>query len=214
MRFFLPPVIAFYIFLLRLTCRVVVHSEGENEADTALLKSREQFIFAVWHGRLLLGAPVWLKFKRWGARLTMLSSAHKDGRLIAGACKLLGFSVVFGSSTRGGAGALRGLVAAAKRGSHLFLTPDGPKGPKHVAKPGIIAAARLTNLPIVPIGLSARGKTLGSWDGFLAIKPFSKIHVVIGAPIVVPKDKNLHEQARLEIEKRLVDLEKKADSYA
>ncbi len=215
MRYFLAPAIAIYILILRLTCRVVVHVDGENLSDASALQDKNQrYIFALWHGRLLLGAPVWLKLKRFGAKVTMLSSSHKDGRLIAAACKLLGFWVVFGSSTRGGSEALRGLVGAAKSGSHLFLTPDGPKGPKHVAKGGVIAAARLTGLPIVPIGLSAHGKALKSWDGFLAIRPFTKIHVVLGAPMVVAKDKATAAESLLALEQRLIELERAADGYA
>lgn len=210
MRNVLSFIIAMYLMLLRLTCRVVVH-EGHLP--------QTPHIMACWHGRLLLAAPLWLKnrprafwfFKK--ARVTMLSSHHKDGVMIANGCKLLGFKVVFGSSSRGGANALRGLKKAAAAGSYLFLTPDGPKGPRHVAKSGVVDAARLTGLPIQPFSASANGKTLKSWDAFLFIRPFSTLHVVFGDPIPAPT-KETSAQTLEDLTQTLITLEKKADDYA
>lgn len=194
--------IAAYIFLLRLTCSVKI--VGTLPATPA--------IYALWHGRLLLAAPLWLQKRPKSAKITMLSSEHKDGRLIAGACTLLGFFVVFGSSTRGGANALRGLLKAAKKGHSLFMTPDGPKGPAQVAKAGVIEAARLTKLPIIPLGLAAQGKTLKSWDSFLAIRPFTTIYAVIGDPITAPKDKATRTKNLNNLEEELTRLQTKAEA--
>lgn len=190
-------IIAAYIFLLRLTCPVKIVGDFP---DTPA-------IYALWHGRLLLAAPLWLQKKPQNAQITMLSSEHKDGRLIAGACTLLGFFVVFGSSTRGGANALRGLLKAAKKGHSIFMTPDGPKGPPQVAKAGVIEAARLTKFPIVPFGLAAKGKTLSSWDSFLAIRPFTTIYAVIGTPIAISKDKAARAENLKHLEKELTRLQ-------
>lgn len=202
--------IAGYIYVLRLTCRVVVH-DTENVLER-LKDPSQAYIYASWHGRLLLAAPFWLQHKRRKARLTMLSSSHKDGKMIANACKLLGFDVVFGSSTRGGAAGLRGLVAHAKKGHNIYLTPDGPKGPIYEAKPGVVDAARLTQLPILPLGLAANGKTLKSWDKFLAIRPFSTIHVVLENPIA-PPSKAERENALLQLTETLDKLQKEAETY-
>jgi lysophospholipid acyltransferase (LPLAT)-like uncharacterized protein len=93
------------------------------------------------------------------------------------------------SSTRGATKGLKGLVRAARAGHDLGLTPDGPRGPPGVLKPGALAVAQITGLPIIPIGVGAsHGWRLRSWDGFLIPKPFSKVSVEYLPPTFVPRD--------------------------
>ena len=47
--------------------------------------------------------------------------------------------------------ALRSLIRAGEEGGDLCVTPDGPKGPAQVAKPGVVHLAKATGLPIVPV---------------------------------------------------------------
>jgi lysophospholipid acyltransferase (LPLAT)-like uncharacterized protein len=42
----------------------------------------------------------------------------------------LGLSVVTGSSSKGGAHALREMIRLLKRGFRIGITPDGPRGPR------------------------------------------------------------------------------------
>jgi lysophospholipid acyltransferase (LPLAT)-like uncharacterized protein len=81
----------------------------------------------------------------------MLISQHGDGEIIARIIARFGHQTVRGSSTRGGATALRALIKLGRSGWDLGVTPDGPKGPRQVAKLGVVQLAKATGLPIVPM---------------------------------------------------------------
>lgn len=111
------------------------------------------FILAFWHGQILM-------MIRSGFRLPMTAmiSQHRDGELIAETMKRFGADSARGSTTRGGSAALRTMMRAAREGSNLAITPDGPKGPRHVAQPGAVILARATGLPILPATFSSKKK--------------------------------------------------------
>ena len=65
-----------------------------------------------------------------------------DGALIADTIENMGFRTIRGSSTRGGKEAL--LQMSRTGGNDLAITPDGPKGPRHRVKNGLIYVAAKT----------------------------------------------------------------------
>jgi lysophospholipid acyltransferase (LPLAT)-like uncharacterized protein len=141
-------------------------------------------IFVFWHGNLL---PLVHYHGREG--IVVLVSEHADGEYITRILNRSGFGVVRGSSTRGGVRGLKALVRAARGGSDLALTPDGPRGPRGEFKPGALAAAQMTGLPLLPLVVSAsRAWRLSSWDGFLVPKPFSTVRIEYLAPRFVARD--------------------------
>ena len=168
---------------------------------------REQgrpYIHAFWHGHLFL-----MPYSYLGRRITIMISAHHDGELIARTMKRFGHESIRGSTTAGGANALRAAVRALRDGWDVGFTPDGPRGPRHRVQMGGVAAARLSGAPIVPVAFAAsRRKVLGSWDGFVVPMPFSRGVFVYGEPIEVPggADEGQLEAARLLLEQRLIDL--------
>lgn len=118
------------------------------------LKARgDQYIMAFWHGHLLL-----MVFAYVGSRLTFLVSEHRDGELVTRVMGRFGMDPTRGSSTRGGAKALHALLRKVRAGYDLAFTPDGPRGPRHVAQPGVVQAARLSGLPVVPVAMAASKK--------------------------------------------------------
>jgi lysophospholipid acyltransferase (LPLAT)-like uncharacterized protein len=118
------------------------------------LERLPQYIIAFWHEHLLL--MLHCRFRR---PITVLTSRSRDGELMARAFPLFGVDVARGSSTRGGSAALRAMIRAARQGSNIVFTPDGPKGPRRVAKEGVVHAAQATGLPIVPIAFAAKKKS-------------------------------------------------------
>jgi lysophospholipid acyltransferase (LPLAT)-like uncharacterized protein len=99
----------------------------------------------------------------------VLISRHQDGEIIARIISRFGHRAVRGSSTRGGALALRELIRLGRSGADLVVTPDGPKGPRQVAKIGVVQLAKATGLPIVPLAFSCSKKNtlragIGSWS--------------------------------------------------
>jgi lysophospholipid acyltransferase (LPLAT)-like uncharacterized protein len=144
----------------------------------------KRVIFVFWHGHLL---PLVHYHREEG--IVVLVSEHADGERIARILLRNGFGAVRGSSTRGGARGLRALVRAARAGHDLALTPDGPRGPRGVFKPGALAAARMTGLPVIPLAVSAAPAwRLGSWDGFLVPKPFARVRIEYLPPRLVRRD--------------------------
>jgi lysophospholipid acyltransferase (LPLAT)-like uncharacterized protein len=113
----------------------------------------EASIIAFWHGRQLM-----LPLTYAGPGIDILISQHRDGELISRTVRSFGFSSIRGSTTRGGAVALRGLIRSGRAGRDLGVTPDGPKGPRRVAQPGVIALAKATGLPIFPVTFGASKK--------------------------------------------------------
>jgi lysophospholipid acyltransferase (LPLAT)-like uncharacterized protein len=121
--------------------------------------------------------------------VAILVSEHSDGEYLARVLTRSGFRTVRGSSTSGGVRGLKGLVRAAREGHDLAITPDGPRGPARSFKPGALAVARLTGLPVVPVvAIPARSWQLRSWDGFVIPKPFSTVRIVYGHPVEIPRD--------------------------
>jgi hypothetical protein len=165
------------------------------------------FILALWHGRLAL-----LHHLRHGNRsLIALISSHRDGQFISKCAWFFDIRTVAGSTNRGGVQAVRELVRLARDGHSLFVTPDGPRGPRMRVNEGIIGLARLTGLPIVPAAISASwGKLLQTWDRFLVPFPFSRVVIRWGTPLQVGRDSDTG-MASAQLERELTSLQERAD---
>jgi lysophospholipid acyltransferase (LPLAT)-like uncharacterized protein len=127
----------------------------------------------------LLGA------RRRAGDAAVLVSRSADGDLQSGVMSALGFHVVRGSSSRGGARALVELIALLRGGFGVVLSVDGPRGPRHVAKAGAAAAAKAASVPLVPVASAARSLWVlkNAWDAFEIPLPFSRVVIVVGAPL-------------------------------
>ncbi|TDI42923.1 MAG: DUF374 domain-containing protein [Acidobacteria bacterium] len=172
----------------------------------------QNYIIAFWHGQLLM-----MTYCYTGQRMAILISHHADGELIARTMNWLGYESVRGSSSRGGRAALKALVSRLRSGWDIAFTPDGPRGPRWQAQPGVIQAARLCGVPIVPVAFSAHpARVFSSWDKFLLPYPFSRGVFTYGKPVYVARDstREFQEASRLNLENTLVDLTKEADRLA
>lgn len=174
---------SFVLNCLYLTLRTY-HSHQDREATEALFREGKRVIFCFWHGRLLM-----LPFASPIREAAIMISQHRDGDFVSRFAERKGFSSIRGSATRGGLAAMKKMIGAHKRGQHLVMTPDGPKGPKHRVKSGVIELAKLTGAPILPLTFGAfPRKVLNSWDEFIIPAPFSTGVFVWGKPFLVPAD--------------------------
>lgn len=175
--------------------------------------ARRPAIFALWHGRLL---PC--SFYHRGEELATLISQHRDGDYIAGVVESWwGFRAIRGSSTRGGTAALRGIVRTLKAGTALAITPDGPQGPRQRMKPGPVLAAQMAGVPIIPVSAGGgRAWWIGGWDRFMIPKPFTRLRLIYGEPLWVPRDADEAGIQRISanLEARLNQLTEEADGDA
>ena len=157
----LPPVGAGLIGLLGKVIRI--RTEGAEIVDD-LYRRNHRVIIAFWHSRQLMMPLVYR-----GREAHILISQHRDGELIHRIVARFGFRSVRGSTTRGGAAALRQLIKLGRSGLDLVVTPDGPKGPRQVVQIGVIQVARATGLPIVPLTFGCSKKKssragIASWS--------------------------------------------------
>ena len=169
-------------------------------------------IYALWHSQQLLS--IW-HYRGCGAGT--LASAHRDAEYPARAAMSLGYRVVRGSSTNGSGRAYRELLALAGEGRPIALTTDGPRGPRHVVKVGVIRLAAETGVPVIPLAIGHSSCwTVSSWDGFRIPKPFSRGYALWGDPVRVAKSSSREEQetARLAVEEQLLRLTADADVLA
>jgi lysophospholipid acyltransferase (LPLAT)-like uncharacterized protein len=153
----------------------------------------EPVVYAFWHRNLMLCC-----LQRAGDHIAVIISASKDGELIAGPMKELGYIPIRGSSSRQGSQALKAMLRLAKEVS-LGITPDGPRGPVGTIHPGVFQLALLGKIPIVGVACDAnREWVFNSWDRFRFPKPFAKVTVHYSEPIpVLCKDDIASAEAKL-----------------
>lgn len=116
--------------------------------------------------------------------VVMVSHSH-DGEIQATALRINGLRIVRGSSSRGGARGLAGLVRLLKRGSDCAFAVDGPRGPYGIAKSGAQFAAQRVGGLLVPMGSASTNAHVfeKAWDKFTLPQPFSRVIVTLGAPL-------------------------------
>ena len=146
-------------------------------------------IYSVWHDSMIV--PV---FAGKQPATMALVGQHNDGSYVANILKSAGIPCVRGSSSKGGATALRRLIEDTKD-HHIVLTPDGPRGPRRELKPGLTYLAAKTGKPLVPTAFAASRcwKIKGSWTDQVIPSPFAKVVVLAGTPIEVPKKASREE---------------------
>jgi lysophospholipid acyltransferase (LPLAT)-like uncharacterized protein len=99
----------------------------------------------------------------------------------------------------------------------VVVVPDGPRGPSETVKPGVVALARMTGAPVVPVALGASSEWRArSWDGFRVPKPFARCVVRFGDPLRVARSpgRQADESPRKEIEAALREVTWRADEEA
>jgi lysophospholipid acyltransferase (LPLAT)-like uncharacterized protein len=144
-------------------------------------------VWATWHDGIAL-LPLMVVRVHPCFRPRVVLSWHRDAEIAAQAVRRFGVAVTRGSAARGWMGAVRGLLEAHRRGEDLVVVPDGPRGPRHEAKEGVVQLAAATRLPVVAIGIAtAPVRRLRSWDRLQLPRPFGRVALVLSAPIPVPR---------------------------
>lgn len=176
-------------------------------------------ILAAWHNRLFFLSIAILKdLMSKGFKMTIMSSLSRDGEVGAIMGRLKGVRVVRGSPTKGGTAGFRNFYRVMKREKRsVIILPDGSKGPKYVAKKGVVVLAQLSGNPIVPISYTAdRYWRIGSWDRMIIPKPFARISIAVGEDIRVSRNTSSEglEIERQRVEDALMELNRRVDSLA
>ena len=176
-----PWFITFAAFLISILLRVIYFSMRwqKSEKNLLVLFANESVILVFWHGRMLMIPFLWKNPNN----MNVLISHHRDGELIAKAMKFLGYKTIRGSSSKGGAAALRNILKTLKTES-VAITPDGPRGPVFEVGGNLAAIAKISKKPVVLVAYSANPRiTLRSWDQMIIPKLFSKGSFQISQPL-------------------------------
>ncbi len=165
---------------------------------------------AFWHRNALIAA---FYFRDRGYSVPV--SRSRDGDLITGLLLGLGYRPPpRGSSSRGGAAALRSLEKIVSQGTTVSIQTDGPRGPARVSKHGMVSLSRRSGIPMTPVAFSARPCfRFRSWDGTLLPLPFASVLCSFGPPIPVAPDASEEDEneAREHLDRELNRLTDDAD---
>jgi lysophospholipid acyltransferase (LPLAT)-like uncharacterized protein len=171
----IPPVGALLIRLIYLTSRKRFHLPQTVPS--------EPVIFAFWHGDLLLQPYLYYQFRKI-PKANVLISDHFDGQIIARIMRYFKLGTIHGSTTRGGAKVLIQGLKSLSEGYDIGITPDGPKGPRHVMSDGAVVMAQKRNAKVIVFHcVPSSYWQLSSWDRFTIPKPFGTLDFYASEPL-------------------------------
>lgn len=191
----LPWLVTTYFRLVdRTSWKIFVNREFEEEVH-----QQGPFTVALFHGTLLYPCYYCTRFSG-----VIMVSRSWDGDLIDRCLKAWGYKTARGSSSRRGKEALREMIDIAKEFNCCTgLAVDAPRGPAQKVKMGIVALAKETGQPVLPMASwTTRHIQFGSWDSMILPLPYSTIVISYGKPIRIPPDLSEEdfERVRQEIE--------------
>lgn len=146
-------------------------------------------IYSVWHDSMLM--PLFLGRQ---PATKALVGRHRDGAFVANSLAALGITCVRGSSSNGGARAVRELLEQTQN-CHIVVTPDGPRGPRRSMKVGVAYLASRTGKLVVPTAFAcSHAWSWGvGWTDLVVPKPGSIVVALAGEGIFIPPDANRNE---------------------
>lgn len=178
--------------------------ERDVHPETAALDP-SKVLYAFWHGRQFLLLPT---FRH--ADIAVMTDLSWAGRIQAGIMTRLGYYIVRGSSKRGGARVLVEMKRALLSGCSAAFAADGPSGPAHKSKPGILYLAQKLGYPIIPVATTARPswRIRRTWCLYMMPSPFAKCLIMMGKPLAHAADGRLE---LTELDRALMELTAAAD---
>lgn len=193
------------------TCRVKMIAD-DMRVNCYKDTGGERFLYSVWHDQILTTV-----FSGRPQSMAGLVSKHQDGSYLSETLEMVGITPVRGSTSRGGARAMRELLDRAEK-LHVCITPDGPRGPRHELKMGIVFLASHSGRSIIPAVYSCKRcwRFQGNWTDMMIPKPFTTIYVCGGMPFHVPSglDRDELDAYRLKLQDEMNRLEQQADALA
>ncbi|EIE02463.1 lysophospholipid acyltransferase family protein [Leptospira licerasiae] len=205
-----PTIVVFLQRIIGLTSRKV---ELGKEHFNSLFPLKKPFILCIWHTNVLYSP--YLNRNR---KLAVLISESKDGDFITGVVHRFGNGSIRGSSSKGGSKALKAMIVHLRKNLPAAFTPDGPRGPAWIVQPGVIAAAQVSQVPILPFHYECTKQWIAekSWDKHRIPKPFTTFVISYGEPIMIPRDLDEagFERERLRVEKAMLENKNRAEQKA
>lgn len=196
MKRFKAKVEAFFMYLITRLIGATYRfdfRDREKFKEIGKIHPNGSYIIACWHQNII--ASILANCHR---PHVCIVSPSNDGEHVALTLKFLGHVTARGSSSRGGAQAMLEMIHYIDDGYPGAITVDGPRGPALQPKKGVFEIAKVTGAPIVPlITLPEKYWEFNSWDKFRLPKPFTKILVRYGEPMVIDKNVQASDWPRL-----------------
>jgi len=164
-----------------LSWRKEVH--GLERLDDRIAAGRP--VLAVfWHGKY---SPLFALLR--GRRAVVFTSLSFRGGVIARICRHFGY-VPVQLVDRGREESLELMRRSLVGCSVCGIAVDGPLGPYHLVKRGVVRLASELGMEILPVTFAARRSTVNGerWDRFEVPKLFSRVVFLLGDPIRLPPD--------------------------
>jgi lysophospholipid acyltransferase (LPLAT)-like uncharacterized protein len=188
-----------------------LRSKNLNEEEENHFKNLTgPYILTLWHGRIFY----LFYYLRRHPDYFLLISPSEDGDLLARLARLMGYSVIRGSTYKKAVSAARSLIKVLRRNQRIIIIADGSRGPRCVAQPGSVQLAGITGAPIFPMTFGTKNKVvLNSWDKFVIPLPFTRCTLNFSSPISLPpkSSEQIIEEKRLELENALNRINKASD---
>jgi len=201
LQILLAPIVVNYIKLVIKTSTVVADPPDYVERAKGLHPQ----IIALWHGQFFLLPGIYPQEIPGRA----IVAKHDDAEALRRILKHFGLGLVRGAGAagrkrdRGGAEAAHGLIASLREGFSIALTGDIPPGPARKCGLGIVLISSRSGRPIVPFAVAtSRYRSVNSWSRMTINLPFSKLGIVMGDPIHVPREAG---PAELEVYRKCVE---------
>jgi lysophospholipid acyltransferase (LPLAT)-like uncharacterized protein len=210
-KFLFNYVIPYLLFgLIYLWCLTLRSKNLNKEAENSFKNLGGSHILTLWHGRIFY----LFYYLRRNPDYFLLISPSEDGDLLARLAKLMGYSVIRGSTYKKAISAARSLIKVLRKNKNIIIIADGSRGPRCVAQPGSVQLAGITGAPVFPMTFGAKNKvTLNTWDRFVLPLPFTQCSLNFSSPIFLsPKSsEQIIEEKRLELESALNRINKASD---
>ena len=210
-KFLFNYVIPYLLYgVVYLWCATLRMKNLNSEAENQIKSLTGPYILTLWHGRIFY----LFYYLRNRPDYFLLISPSADGDLLAKLARLMGYSVIRGSTFKKAVPAARSLIRVLRDGQRIIIIADGSRGPRCVAQSGSLQLAAITRLPLFPMTFSAKNKVaLNTWDKFILPLPFTRCSINFGSPIYLTSrtSEELVEEKRLELEKQLNQLSSECD---
>ena len=192
----------FLYVLIHFWCWTIRIYRKNKEVEDYIRNLPGKYILTLWHGRIFY----LFYYLRRRPDFYLLISPSEDGDLLARLARLMGYSVIRGSTYKKAVSSARALIKVLQREKRIIIIADGSRGPRIKAQPGSIQIAGITDAPLIPMTFGAKRKfELNSWDRFVIPLPFTRCTVSFGQPIPIPSrpDTESVQKKQNELEKAL-----------
>ena len=183
-KFLFNYILPYFLYvLIYFWCWTIRIYRKNQEVEDYVRNLPGKYILTLWHGRIFY----LFYYLRRRPDFYLLISPSEDGDLLARLARLMGYSVIRGSTYKKAVSSARALIKVLQREERIIIIADGSRGPRIKAQPGSIQIAGITDAPLIPMTFGAKRKfELNSWDRFVIPLPFTCCTVSFGQPIPIP----------------------------